>query len=76
MKKSIGQIIRFCGLFMEFFGVMGVVTGKGDIASLHLKLPNGTDVSPAWIAIVLGFVIWLVGGAILISTARTSRTKP
>jgi hypothetical protein len=75
MKKSIGQSIRFCGLFMEFFGVMGVVRGKGDIASLHLKLPNGTDVSPAWIAIVLGFVIWLVG-TILISSARPSRPKP
>ncbi len=74
MKKSVGQSIRFGGLFIEFFGVMGVMTGKGDVESLHLKLPGGTDVSPAWIAIVLGFVIWLAG-TILISSAKTSRPR-
>jgi hypothetical protein len=75
MKKSIGQSVRFGGLLIEFFGVMGVMTGKGDIESLHIRLPGGTDVSPAWIVLALGFVVWLVG-TILVASARPSHPRP
>lgn len=74
MKKVTGQSLRLGGMLIEMIGVMGVMTGKGDIASLRLRLPGGGEVSPAWIAVVLGFLIWLVG-TILVSSARPSRPK-
>jgi hypothetical protein len=70
MKKVTGQILRLVGLLIEMLGVMGVVTGRGDIESLRLQLSNGTLVSPAWIAVVLGFVIWLVGTILLFGSKQ------
>ncbi len=61
MKRVVGQILRLVGLMIEMFGVFGVLTGRGDFEAVRLRLPNGTVVSPAWIAIALGFVIWLLG---------------
>ncbi|MGP0066269.1 MAG: hypothetical protein ACLQGP_22030 [Isosphaeraceae bacterium] len=74
MKKGTGQSLRLGGMLIEMLGVMGVMTGKGDIESLRLRLPGDTVVSPAWTAVVLGFVIWLVG-TILVASSRTSRPK-
>jgi hypothetical protein len=74
MKKVTGQSLRLGGMLIEMIGVMGVMTGKGDIASLRLRLPSGGEVSPAWIAVVLGFVIWLVG-TIIVASSRSSRPK-
>ena len=75
MRKATGQSLRLGGMLIEMLGVMGVMTGKGDIESLRLRLPGGTVVSPAWFAVVLGFAMWLFG-TILVSSKRSSRTKP
>jgi hypothetical protein len=74
MRKVTGQYLRLGGMLIEMIGVIGVITGKGDIASLHLRLPGVGVVSPAWIAVVLGFVIWLAG-TIIVASARPSRPK-
>ena len=74
MRKVTGQSLRLGGMLIEMLGVMGVMTGQGDIESLRLRLPGGTVVSPAWIAVVLGFAIWLVG-TILLTKSRSSRPK-
>ena len=42
MKKVTGQSLRFGGMFIEMLGAMGIMTGKGDIESLRLRLPDGT----------------------------------
>ena len=75
MKKVTGQSLRLGGMLIEMLGVVGVMTGKGDIESLRLRLPGGTVVSLPWITVVSGFVIWLVG-TILVTSSRTSRPKP
>ena len=74
MRKVTGQNLRLGGMLIEMIGVMGVMTGKGDIAPLRLRLPGGGVASPAWIAVVLGFVIWLVG-TIIVTSSRPSRPK-
>ncbi len=74
MKKVTGQSLRLGGMLIEMLGVMGVVTGKGDIEAARLQIPGFSPVSPAWIAVVLGFVIWLVG-TILVSSSQPSRPK-
>ena len=61
MRRVTGQILRMVGLLIEALGVMGILTGRGDIEALRLRLPSGTLVSPAWIVLVSGFAIWLVG---------------
>ncbi len=74
MKRSIGQSLRLGGMLIEMLGVMGVVTGKGEIESARMHLPGGTAISPAWIAVVVGFGLFAVG-RILISTSRPSRIE-
>ena len=39
MKKVTGQSLRLGGMFIEMLGVMGMMTGKGDIESLRLHSP-------------------------------------
>ena len=72
MKKVTGQFLRLVGLLVEMLGIMGVLTGRGDIEAARLRLPSGTLVSPAWIAIALGFAIWMVG-TILVFRSRSRR---
>ncbi len=75
MKKVTGQFLRLVGLLVEMLGIMGVLTGRGDIEAARLRLPSGTLVSPAWIAIALGFAIWMVG-TILVFRSRSRREQP
>jgi hypothetical protein len=74
MKSVIGQSLRFGGMLIEMLGVMGIVTGRGDIESLRLRLPDGTQVSPAYIMFAVGLVIWIVG-TILVTSSRRLRPK-
>jgi hypothetical protein len=73
MKQVTGQILRLGGLFIEMLGVLGIVTGNHDVGAARLRLPGGTMVAPAWIAVALGFVIWLLG-TFLAYGSRPSRS--
>jgi hypothetical protein len=73
MSRVTGQILRTIGLLIELLGFMGVMTGRDDIAALRLRLPNGTELSPAWIAFAVGFVIWMIGTVVVF---KSQRTKP
>jgi hypothetical protein len=61
MRTTTGQIIRISGLLIEMLGIWGVYNGAGNKDQPVLQLPGGTAVSPAWIAVGLGFVLWLTG---------------
>ena len=77
MRRATGQSLRLIGLLIEVFGVMGIMTGRGDIEALHFHLPGGTEVSPAWIVLAMGFVIWLVGTILLVgSKPKRSQLGP
>ena len=52
----------------------GVYNATDDKDQARLELPGGTSVPVAWLAIGLGFVLWLTG-TILVYAAR-SRRKP
>jgi hypothetical protein len=73
MKKVTGQVLRLGGLLIELLGVMGVASEPAGGGAVRLRLPGGTLVSPAWIAVVLGFVTWLLGTYLLLAT-RPSRS--
>jgi hypothetical protein len=74
MRKTTGHIIRITGLLIEMLGIWGVYNATGDKDQARLELSGGTSVPVAWLAIGLGFVLWLTG-TILVYAAR-SRRKP
>jgi drug/metabolite transporter (DMT)-like permease len=71
MRRT-GQWLRFIGLLIEMVGAVGVVREKGGQATPQIQVPGGPVVSTAWVAVGLGFVLWLVG-QILLAAARTRR---
>jgi hypothetical protein len=74
MRKTTGHIIRIMGLLIEMLGIWGVYNTTDDKDQARLELPGGTSVAMAWLAIGLGFVVWLTG-TLLVYAAR-SRRKP
>jgi hypothetical protein len=72
MTKSTGHLIRFTGLLIEMFGVWGVYNSTGQKDEAQIQLPGGSVVSWAWMAVALGFVLWLTG-TIVVYASRTRR---
>jgi hypothetical protein len=72
MRKTTGHIIRITGLLIEMLGIWGVYNATGDKDQARLELSGGTSVPVAWLAIGLGFVLWLTG-TILVYAARSGR---
>jgi hypothetical protein len=73
MKKVNGQILRLGGLLIEMLGVLGIVTGHPDAGAARLRLPGGTMIAPAWIAVALGFLMWMLG-SFLVYGSRSPRS--
>jgi hypothetical protein len=73
MRQLGGQILRLGGLLIEMVGVVAVLADYPNLAAARLRLPGGPVVAPAWIAIALGFLLWLIG-TILIYGSRRSRS--
>lgn len=63
-----GQVLRAMGLLIEMLGVIGVVRERGGQALPQLTIPGGPVFSVAWVAVVLGFVLWLAGTIVLVAT--------
>ena len=53
-------------------GVWAVYNAGGAPDQARLSLPGGTVVPLAWVAVGLGFVLWLTG-TIIVYTTRTRR---
>ncbi|HZW29923.1 MAG TPA: hypothetical protein VFF52_04395 [Isosphaeraceae bacterium] len=73
MGKITGQVLRLGGLFLELLGVIGVISEPAVLRDVGLRLPGGILVSPAWIAVALGFLAWLLGTYLLLAS-RPSRS--
>jgi hypothetical protein len=74
MRKTTGHIIRISGLVIELLGIWGVFNATGDNDQARLELPGGTVVPLAWLAVGLGFVLWLTG-TLLVYAARSGRKR-
>ena len=74
MMRRTAQWLRMIGLLIELVGVVGVVRERGGKEFPQVQVPGGPLVSSAWVAVVLGFVIWLIG-RILLAAARPSRRE-
>jgi hypothetical protein len=72
MRKTTGHVIRITGLLIEMLGIWGVFNASGDKDRARLELPGGTVVPVAWLAVGLGFVLWLTG-TFLVYAARSGR---
>jgi hypothetical protein len=72
MRKTAGQIIRLAGLLIEMFGIWRVMSETGEKGQASVELAHDIVISLPWIAVGLGFVVWLTG-TILAYTARPRR---
>jgi hypothetical protein len=70
-----GQWLRIIGLLVEMVGVVGVIRERGGQALPQLRIPGGPVVSAAWIAVALGFVIWLIATILLAATKPPRRSS-
>ena len=71
MNRVAAHLIRMGGLLIEMIGVWAVFTDRGGTVSL----PGGSAAPLAWLALGLGFVLWLAG-TVLVMFLRAPRRKP
>ena len=76
MKKTTGHVIRISGLLIEMLGVWGVFNATGAKDPARLQLPGGTVVPLAWLAVGLGFVLWLTGTILVYFSRPARRIQP
>ena len=65
MTRSAGQILRGVGLLIELLGVIAVLTQSRTSTIPQITLPGREPFSIGWIAVVLGFVVWLIGQIVI-----------
>jgi hypothetical protein len=71
-----GQWLRLIGLLIEMIGVVGIVRERSGQVLPQVRIPGGPLVSAAWVAIALGFVIWLIATILLAATRPPRRDSP
>jgi hypothetical protein len=69
-------LLRLVGLLIEMVGVVGVIRERGGHAVPQIRIPGGPTVSAGWVAVVVGFVVWLVATIILATTRPPHRDCP
>ncbi len=74
MTKLLGHVLRIVGLLLEMLGVWGVYTGATGGKMTRVEMPGGESVPVAWLAVGLGFVLWLAG-MLMISLSRRPRWR-
>jgi len=73
MAHSTGQILRAVGLLIELLGVIAVMAQSRTDNVARIPLPGVGSVSLGWLAVVGGFVIWLIGRIMISGRDRTKR---
>ena len=71
MNRIAAHIIRMSGLLIEMIGVWAVFTDRGGTISFA----GGGTAPLAWLAVGLGFVLWLAG-TVLVMILRSPSRKP
>ncbi len=60
MNRRAGSILRRTGLLLEVLGIIGIYSQRGEKAA-NVTVPWVGSVSPAWCALMTGFVLWVAG---------------
>ena len=74
--RATGHWLRWIGLMIEMMGVVGVLRERGGQSNPQVQIPGGPVVSMAWVAVALGFALWLVGKIVLAAARPTRRDSP
>jgi hypothetical protein len=73
MTHTTGQILRATGLLIELLGVIGVMAQSRTSNVGRVSLPGVDSVSLGWLALVVGFTLWLVGRIMISVSSRVKR---
>jgi hypothetical protein len=73
MTTTTGHIIRIVGLVFEMVGVWGAYRSMGSRDPVGFVMPDKTVLPWTWVAVGIGFFLWLTG-RIIVDTAR-ARSK-
>jgi hypothetical protein len=74
MTHRIGQFLRGVGLLIELLGVIAVVAQTRKTEIPQISLPGQVQVGLGWVAVAVGFVVWLIGGLLILGSHRASRS--
>jgi hypothetical protein len=66
--RTYAQWLRGLGLLIEMTGVVGIARERAGTQMPRLSIPGGPTVSWSWVALAIGFVVWLVATIILAAT--------
>jgi hypothetical protein len=69
MNQATGQALRLTGLLIELLGAIAVVLQSRGTSIASVPLPGGASVSLGWLAVAVGFALFLTGRIILVITA-------
>jgi hypothetical protein len=65
MAKLVGQFMRIGGLLVEMLGVYAVMKGNEGNFATKVRLPGFEPILLGWLGVAVGFVLWLVGTALV-----------
>jgi hypothetical protein len=65
MAKLVGQFMRIGGLLVEMLGVYAVMKGNEGNFAMKVRLPGFEPILLGWLGVAVGFVLWLVGTALV-----------
>ncbi len=70
-----GQLARITGLVVEMLGIWGVFQSSNQPAPRAIALPGGTAVPLAWLAVGFGFILWLTGTFMIVTSRRGNKLR-
>jgi hypothetical protein len=74
--RTTGQLLRMVGLLIEMIGLVGIALGRGGDQGLQVRIPGGSTISASWLAVAIGFVVWLVATILLAATRPPRKGQP
>jgi hypothetical protein len=74
--RTTGQLLRMIGLLIEMVGAVAVVRERGGDQGFRVRIPGGSTYPAAWVAVAVGFVVWLVGRTLIAATRPPRRNEP
>ncbi len=75
MSKTTGHIIRMIGMLIEMLGVFGVYHASNSKTPWEISIPGAGKVAAAWLAVLVGLIVWLVGVFIVYSNKPLRQKK-